>query len=166
MRPHQGDWLSLEDHTDCRSLVKDPSLWRSSKWFLTLLTDDADTVTVSRWFHMLMIRSLKKYCHKSSIVRFLAIFREWPLVRLYVENSIDDNPWIILNTSIRSALVRLSSKKHKFSCLWSPYVIGQTIIFSSCFFFLLSSSSFFSSPNLSGRRLDVYHTSAHGVVLV
>ena len=29
------------------------------------------------------------------------------------------------------------------SSLWSPYVIGQTIIFSSCFFFLLSSSSFF-----------------------
>ena len=49
--------------------------------------------------------------------------------------------------------------------LWSPYVIGQTIIFSSCFFFLLS-SFFFSSPNLSGRRLDVYHTLAHGVALV
>jgi len=33
--------------------------------------------------------------------------------------------------------------------------------------FVLSSSSFFiSSPNLSRRRLDVYHTSAHGVVLV
>jgi len=31
----------------------------------------------------------------------------------------------------------------------------------SFFFFLLS-----SSPNLSGRRLDVYHTSAHGVALV
>jgi len=46
--------------------------------------------------------------------------------------------------------------------LWSPYVIGQTIIFSSCNFFL----SFFSSPNLSGRRLDVYHTLAHGVALV
>jgi len=29
-----------------------------------------------------------------------------------------------------------------------------------------SSSSFFSSPNLSGRRLDVYHTSARGVALV
>jgi len=41
------------------------------------------------------------------------------------------------------------------------YVIGQTIIFSSCFFFLL-----FSLPNLSGRRLDVYHTLAHGVALV
>jgi len=29
-------------------------------------------------------------------------------------------------------------------------------------FFLL----FFSSPNLSSRRLDVYHTLAHGVALV
>ena len=32
--------------------------------------------------------------------------------------------------------------------------------------FLLSSSSFFSSPNLSGRRWDVCHTSTHGVSLV
>ena len=32
--------------------------------------------------------------------------------------------------------------------------------------FLSSSFFFFSSPNLSGRRLDVYHTSAHGVALV
>ena len=31
---------------------------------------------------------------------------------------------------------------------------------------ILSSSSFFSSPNLSGRRLDVYHTLAHGVALL
>ena len=31
---------------------------------------------------------------------------------------------------------------------------------------LLSFFLFFSSPNLSSRRLDVYHTSAHGVVLV
>jgi len=43
--------------------------------------------------------------------------------------------------------------------LWSPYGIGQTIIFSSFSFF-------YSSPNLSGRRLDVYHTSTHGVALV
>jgi len=34
------------------------------------------------------------------------------------------------------------------------------------FFFLSSSSFFISSPNLSGRRLDVYHTSTHGVALV
>ena len=37
------------------------------------------------------------------------------------------------------------------------------ILFLSSFFFLLL---FFSSPNLSGRRLDVYHTLAHGVALV
>jgi len=35
---------------------------------------------------------------------------------------------------------------------------------SSSKFFL--SSSWFSSPNLSGHRLDVYHTSTHGVALV
>jgi len=33
-------------------------------------------------------------------------------------------------------------------------------------FLLLSFSSFFSSPNLSGRGLDVCHTLAHGVALV
>jgi len=45
------------------------------------------------------------------------------------------------------------------------YGIGLTIIFLPCGFFL-SIFLFFSSPNLSGRRLDVYHTSAHGVALV
>jgi len=34
-----------------------------------------------------------------------------------------------------------------------------------CGFFVLL-SFFFSSPNLSGRRVDVYNTSTHGVVLV
>jgi len=42
--------------------------------------------------------------------------------------------------------------------LWPPYVIGQAI-YIFILWFLLSSSVFFSSPNLSGRRLDVYHTS-------
>jgi len=36
------------------------------------------------------------------------------------------------------------------------------VVSSSIFFYLLS----FSSPNLSGRRVDVYYTSTHGVVLV
>jgi len=49
--------------------------------------------------------------------------------------------------------------------LWSPYGKGQTIIFSCCGLYLLS-IFFFSSPNLSGRTLDVYHTSTHGVALV
>jgi len=40
-------------------------------------------------------------------------------------------------------------------------------IFMLWFVLLLSSSSFFiSSPNLSRRRLDVCHTSTHGVALV
>jgi len=43
--------------------------------------------------------------------------------------------------------------------LWK---IGQTVIFLPCgFFFLL-----FSLSNLSCRRLDVCHTSTHGVALV
>jgi len=49
------------------------------------------------------------------------------------------------------------------SFLWPPYVIGQTIIFCP----VVSSSIYlFSSHNLSRRRLDVYHTSTHGVALV
>jgi len=53
------------------------------------------------------------------------------------------------------------------SYLWSPYVIRQTIIFLPCDFYLsFLLPSFFSSPNLSGRRLDVYHTYTHGVALV
>jgi len=39
-------------------------------------------------------------------------------------------------------------------------------IFALWFLSSSSSSLFFSSPNLSGRRLDVYHTLAHGVALV
>ena len=51
--------------------------------------------------------------------------------------------------------------------LWSPYGIGRSYIFSCCglFFFFFLLLSFFSSPNLSRRRLDVCHTSTHGVAL-
>jgi len=51
--------------------------------------------------------------------------------------------------------------------LWPLYGIGQAIIFSFCgFCFSLSLSFFFSSTILSRRKLDVYHTSVHGVALV
>ena len=68
--------------------------------------------------------------------------------------------------------------------LWPPCVADADIIFmvalcnradhyifalwflSSSFFFFFFFFFFFSSPNLSGRRLDVYHTSTHGVALV
>ena len=39
-------------------------------------------------------------------------------------------------------------------------------IFMLWFVLLLLLLSFFSSPNLSGQRLNVYHTLEHGVALV
>ena len=50
--------------------------------------------------------------------------------------------------------------------LWPPYVIGGGALY---FCAVVCSSSFFllfSSPNLSRHRLDVCHTSTHGVALV
>ena len=44
--------------------------------------------------------------------------------------------------------------------LWNR---AEHYIFALCF---LSSVFFLSSPNLSGRTLDVYHTSTHDVALV
>jgi len=41
------------------------------------------------------------------------------------------------------------------------YIFTLTLWFLSSFFYLL-----FFSPNLSGGKLDVYHTSTHGVALV
>jgi len=70
-----------------------------------------------------------------------------------------------------SSIIRDPRYGNVFTCascsLWSPYGIGQTIIFSRCslFFFYLS-SFLFSSPYLSRRRLDVCHTSTRGVALV
>jgi len=45
--------------------------------------------------------------------------------------------------------------------LWPPCIADADIIFLPCGFFFLS--FFISSPNLSGRRVDVYHTCTHGV---
>ena len=55
------------------------------------------------------------------------------------------------------------------SLLWPPYVIGGPLYFCpviSIYLLYIFLSSFFSSPNLSGHRLDLYHTSTHGVALV
>jgi len=46
--------------------------------------------------------------------------------------------------------------------LWPPYVTGRPLYFRSVVsFFFLSFFLFFSSTNLSHRRLDVYHTYTH-----
>ena len=80
----------------------------------------------------------------------------------------------------------LSVRRPPKSLLWPPCVAAADILFYPCgFFFMaalcnrgplyfcpvisiyrLSSIYLFSSPNLSGRRLDVYHTLTHGVTLV
>ena len=49
------------------------------------------------------------------------------------------------------------------SSLWPPCVADADIIFFALWFL---SVFFFFSPNLSRRRLDVYHTCTHGVALV
>jgi len=56
-------------------------------------------------------------------------------------------------------------KKHVvLKLLWPSCVADADIIFLPCGFYL--SIFFYSSPNLSGRGLDVYITSTHDVVLV
>jgi len=65
--------------------------------------------------------------------------------------------------AVRALLIHCTS-------LWPPYVIGGPLYFCPVvsFYLLLPIFFFFffSSPNLSGHRLDVYHTSTHGVALV
>jgi len=50
------------------------------------------------------------------------------------------------------------------SCFYGrpEYIADADIILLPCGFFCL----LFSSPNLSGRTLDVYHTSTHSAALV
>jgi len=95
--------------------------------------------------------------------------RHWSLLSQALLQPKPSQPYY-LSPALRDCLTTtakaVDSTEHSRPSLWSPYVIGRPYIFSSCFFLLLSSSSFFSSPNFSGRRLDVYHTLAHGVALV
>jgi len=54
----------------------------------------------------------------------------------------------------------------RFCFLCPPCVANAVVMLLSCFVLLSSFFLHVSSPNLSDRRLDVYHTSAHGVALV
>jgi len=57
------------------------------------------------------------------------------------------------------------TRRWLYVCLWPPCIAGCGHIYIFILWFLLS-SFFISSPNLSGRTLDVYHTSTHSVALV
>jgi len=54
----------------------------------------------------------------------------------------------------------ISNDNSLYILLWLPCIADADIIFLACGFFLLS------LPNLSSCRLDVCHTSTHGVALV
>jgi len=65
-----------------------------------------------------------------------------------------------MNTDFETNHWRVTAKKYLYG---RPMEQGRPLYFCpvvSSFFYL------FSSPNLSRRRLDVYHTSTHGVALV
>jgi len=64
------------------------------------------------------------------------------------------------------AAITLGIGPHSSSFLRPPCVADVDIIFLPCGFFFYLLSFFFSSPNLTGRRVDVCHTSTHGVALV
>jgi len=106
MRPHHGgDWLGLWSQMDYSSLWNDSSLCSFSRWRLKQINDDAQTVSLSSLFQVLITRSLKKCCLKSVLTRFLFSFNQWPLVQLQdenlkkVSNWTEDKPYTILKTS-------------------------------------------------------------------
>ena len=83
--------------------------------FLKLFTVLAFTVWWSKLFHLLTSRCVKKCRLTSNLLLCLVSFNSWPLRCFVVENSntdsivIPERPLTILNTSVRSALLRLSS---------------------------------------------------------
>ena len=104
----------------------------------------------------------KVHCNRMksclSSYQFLVLIQKWS-VRPQVMPFYSDKHWFL------SCLRRKSQN----NLLWPLCVADADIIFLPCDFYLSSFlllPSFFSLPNLSGRRLDVYHTSTHGVALV
>ena len=79
-----------------------------------------------------------------------------------IQSQADVQPIYLPHDSAKQTKKRKIDEKNSF------IMAALYVIFLPCGFFLLSSFFFylFSSPNLSGRRLDVYRTSIHGVALV
>jgi len=135
-----GDWLGLRSQADLNSPINDSSLCSLSKWFLKMFSDDEQTMSLSSLFHVLMTLSLKKCWHRSVLTRFLYSFNGRPLLfsfLLYSKNVMKltvDNPCIILNTSMRSAQIRRSSRDHspsffKLTSLWNRLFIFNRSIY-------------------------------------
>jgi len=106
-------------------------------------------------------------CIFSSDVQFHFVWVFRPLVQVtwykYKRKQSTYNILIILNRNVQAGVI-IKFFFYTTSIIMAAHSNGQAITFYRCgfylFFFLL-----FSSPNLSGRRLDVYHTSTHDVVV-
>jgi len=115
-------------------------------------------------FTNLQIVTLQSFYRSRKITTIfcLLLFRHTLFPRCFSGFKVDAG---VSNTSLEPLL----SVDVPFRCLiWPPIVMGRSLYFTpvvSIIFFSFS-SFFFSWPNLSGRRLDVYHTSTHDVALV
>ena len=109
-----------------------------------------DETRSSHWRHVRSLRLLLRRLHRlDARKRALTLYVEWRN-----QHAIWTFEQCAVTTFVMVAL-----------CNRADHYIF--ILFLSFFLLLLLLLlSFFSSPNLSSRRLDVYHTSAHGVVLV
>jgi len=99
----------------------------------------------------------------------------WPLLQMqYLYKVQVVQHWYFTTDILLTLLAQHYSLGNRcISSFLKSYICRNFIMVALCnradhyiFILFLSSFFFFSSPNLSGRRLDVYHTLAHGVALV
>jgi len=118
VRASPGIWLSPLGHADLTSLVNDPSLYIFWSFPLKLLTNFTAMDSTSNIFQILITLSVKKCWRNSVWTLLLCNFMTCPLICKLWERSKNvlkatgENPWIILNTLMRSALTRLCSNDH------------------------------------------------------
>ena len=117
--------------------------------------------------------SWQRYCTSSSSGR-LPIFAALNSGR-HLCSAGRPSGWALAHILVLSFMVPLWNRETRYIFmlwfvlsffLWPPYEIGGHYIFALWLLSFFLSIFFYSSPNLSGRRLDVYHTSTHGVALV
>ena len=140
----------------CKFSVRDILCGKHSAEFEYLVASQHDTVRLER----LKFNDLK-HCPYRSNVRIAP-----PTIQAITRGRTDHFAAGVtyLRFSIQVFLYVAGSVFFQFRSLWPPCGIRQVIIFLNCGLFLLS--FFLFCPRLSGCRLDVHHTSTHGVALV
>ena len=123
----------------------------------------SDVLWYSLFYILHVLGESKKICFPDFLKNFpqwLGIFNQIFTCLLYVYIYTELHNFIQLSLTLTTL------------CQWIFIFMAAlcnrgAIIFLPCGYYLSFYLSFFiSSPNLSGRRLDVYHTSTHGVALV